>query len=133
MDRNDLTYAIRGAAFAVHSALGPGLMESAYEVCMIHELRKRGFSVRSQVILPILYDGVTLNAGYRVDLIVGDEIIVELKAVEKLQAVHTAQLLTYLKLARKPIGLLMNFHVKNMQHGIHRYILERALREGHSK
>ena len=108
-------------------------MESAYEVCMIHELRKRGFSVRSQVILPILYDGVTLNAGYRVDLIVGDEIIVELKAVEKLQAVHTAQLLTYLKLARKPIGLLMNFHVKNMQHGIHRYILERALREGHSK
>ncbi len=85
-------------------------------------------AVAAQVAVPIIYDGVKMDAGYRIDLLVGNEIIVELKAVEKLEPVHIAQLLTYLKLAGKPLGLLMNFHVANMQHGIKRYILETALR-----
>ncbi|MBB4078806.1 GxxExxY protein [Lewinella aquimaris] len=127
MNRNQLTYEIRGAAFAVHRALGPGLLESAYEKCLIYELRKRGYLVKSQVSLPIVYDNQKIDVGYRIDLLVENEIIVELKSVEELAPVHTAQLLTYLKLAGKPLGLLMNFNVANMQHGIKRYILETAL------
>lgn len=123
MDRNEITYEIRGAAFAVHRFLGPGLLESAYEKCLIYELRKRGYQVQSQITLPFIYDDITVDAGYRIDLLVEDKVIVELKSVEELDPIHTAQLLTYLRLANKPLGLLMNFNVKNLQHGIKRYVM----------
>ncbi|WP_238750888.1 GxxExxY protein [Neolewinella maritima] len=122
MDLNTLTYGIRGAAFTVHRCLGPGLLESAYEKCMLHELRKQGYRAESQLLLPITYDEIKVDGGYRIDILVEDLIILELKAVEALDPIHTAQLLTYLRLADKPLGLLMNFNVRNMQHGIKRYI-----------
>ncbi len=120
---NDLTYAIRGAAFRVHSELGPGLLESAYEACLVHELQTNGYKVKRQVSLPIHYRGVTLSAGYRIDMLVDDAVVIELKSVEELAPVHTAQLLTYLRLSKCKLGLLMNFNVKNMQQGIKRYIM----------
>ncbi len=126
MDRNELTYAIRGAAFTVHSRLGPGLLESAYEKCLHYEISKQGYAVQQQVALPLIYDEIKVDVGYRIDLLVANEVIVELKAVEELIPIHTAQLLTYLRLANKPVGLLMNFNVTNMQQGIRRYILETA-------
>ena len=120
---NNITYAIRGAAFRVHSALGPGLLESAYEACLLHELRSNGYQVERQVALPIRYRGVTLSAGYRIDLLVNDAVVIELKSVDELAPVHTAQLLTYLRLSKRKLGLLMNFNVKNMQEGIKRYVM----------
>ncbi|MBB4078646.1 GxxExxY protein [Lewinella aquimaris] len=120
---NDLTYEIRGAAFRVHTELGPGLLESAYEACLLHELRSNGYEVKRQVSLPIHYRGVTLSAGYRIDLLVNDAIVIELKSVDALSPVHTAQLLTYLRLSKCKLGLLMNFNVRNMQEGIKRYIM----------
>ena len=123
MSLNQITYDIRGAAFTVHSNLGPGLLEGAYEACLAHELKKKGYGVATQVALPFVYDGVQVNRGFRIDLLVQDAVIIELKAVEDLHPVHTAQLLTYLRLSQKRIGLLMNFNVKNMQHGIKRYII----------
>ena len=111
------------ASFAVHSTLGPGLLENVYEVCLIYELKKRGLKVQHQVALPILYDGMQLDAGLRLDLIVGDSVIVELKAVETLLLVHHAQLLSYLKLAGKRLGLLINFNVPLIRDGIRRIAL----------
>ena len=126
MNRKDLTYAIRGAAFAVHRKLGPGLLESVYESCLTYELRKAGYDIETQVNLPVRYEGLIIDSGYRMDILVDQEIVLEIKAVEKLLPVHTAQLLTYLKLSEKPLGLLMNFNVANMQNGIKRYILDTA-------
>lgn len=126
MDRNEITYAIRGAAFTVHASLGPGLLESAYESCLFHEIAKRGYAVKRQVVLPLYYDGIKVDTGYRIDLLVEDAVIIELKAVEELTPIHTAQLLTYLKLSNKSLGLLMNFNVTNMQSGIQRFILDTA-------
>ena len=111
------------AAFAVHSALGPGLLESVYEACLAHELTKRGVKVQQQVVLPVLYDGIRLDAGLRLDLLAGECVVVELKAVDALQPVHTAQLLTYLKLTGHRLGLLINFNVPLIKHGIHRVAL----------
>lgn len=111
------------AVFKVHSQLGPGLLESAYEACLTHELRKRGELVESQVLLPIAYDDLKLDVGFRIDLLVGHEIIVELKAVEKMNPLYDAQLLTYLKLAHKRLGLLINFNVPLIKDGIRRVIL----------
>ncbi|NTV50980.1 MAG: GxxExxY protein [Geobacteraceae bacterium] len=108
------------AAMKVHSALGPGLLESAYEACLKHELSKQGLSVASQVVLPVQYDGVAIDAGYRIDLLVNDAVVVELKAVEKVVPIHEAQLLTYLKLSGKKLGLLLNFNVLHMKDGIKR-------------
>lgn len=108
------------AAMKVHSALGPGLLESAYEACLKHELSKRGLTVASQVMLPVQYDGVAIDAGYRIDLLVEDAVIIELKAVEKVVPIHEAQLLTYLKLSGKKLGLLLNFNVLHMKDGIKR-------------
>ena len=119
---NAITEAIIGAAMKVHSALGPGLLESAYEACLAHELRKAGFDVRSQVELPVIYDGVRVDLGYRIDLLVNDTVIVELKCLEKIAPIHEAQILSYLKLSRKRVGLIINFHVRHLKDGIKRFI-----------
>lgn len=119
---NDITGAIVDAAMKVHTALGPGLLESAYEVCLAHELRSRGLKIVAQWPLPVVYDGVRLDAGYRVDLLVEDRVIVELKAAEALLPIHQAQLLSYLKLSGCKAGLLINFHVLRLKDGIKRIV-----------
>ncbi len=112
VDRLDqISRRIIGAAIEVHRNLGPGLLESAYETCLVFELRKLGLRVEEQKPLPVTYKEVRLDCGYRLDLVVEGEIIVEIKAVEKLLPIHEAQLLSYLRLSRKKVGLLMNFHV----------------------
>ena len=111
------------AAMRVHSALGPGLLESAYEACLVYELRKRGLRVRNQVAIPIVYDGVRIEVGYRADLVVDGVILVELKTVAKLIPIHEAQLLSYLKLRGIKLGLLINFHEHQLKDGIKRMIL----------
>ena len=120
---NDLTYTIIGCAYKVHTTLGPGLLESTYEICLVHELRKAKLKAVSQFPLPITYDTIKLDAGYRVDLLVEDSIILELKAVEKITPTHKAQLMTYLKLSKLKLGLLLNFNVTDMKHGINRIIM----------
>jgi GxxExxY protein len=123
MDRNQISGMIIDAAMKVHSALGPGLLESAYAACLSHELIKRGLKVAREVPLPVVYDCVKLDAGYRLDLVVEDTVIVELKAVDALAPIHQAQILSYLKLSGKPIGLLINFHVLHLRDGIKRFVL----------
>jgi GxxExxY protein len=117
------TAAIIGAAIEVHRQLGPGLLESAYEQCLCHELHLRGLPFKCQVDLPVSYKGLQLDCGYRIDLIVGDEVVVELKAVERILPVHEAQLLTYLKLSGKKVGLLINFNSSLLTQGIIRRVL----------
>ena len=107
----------------VHTVLGPGLLESAYEACLAHELRSRGLRVDSQVGLPVVYEGVKLELGYRIDLIVNQIAIVEVKAVEAIAPIHEAQLLSYLRLSGHKVGLLINFHVLHLKDGIKRMIL----------
>ena len=114
------TEQIIGAAIAVHRALGPGLLESAYEACLSWELEARGVRFARQVALPVEYRGKLLEVGYRMDLVVEDCVIVELKAVEQLTPLHDAQMLTYLKLARIPLGLLINFNVSLLKDGVRR-------------
>jgi GxxExxY protein len=121
--RDPRTSPILGAALEVHRYLGPGLLESAYEECLCHELRLRGLSFQRQVDLPVEYKGLKLDCGYKIDLVVQDEVILELKAVEKLMPIHQAQLLTYLKLAHKTVGLLINFNVPLLTQGIIRRVL----------
>lgn len=111
------------SACRVHSALGPGLLESAYELCLQQELKKRGFRTRRQVSVPFDYEGLRIYSGFRIDLLVEEELIVELKAVERLPAVIEAQMLTYLRLAQKRLGLLINFNVNRIKDGIRRYAL----------
>ena len=111
------------SAFKVHSALGPGLLESVYEICLAHELRKRGVKFQTQVILPIIYDDVRLDAALRLDFIVERQLIVEIKSVETILPVFEAQLLTYLKLTGIRLGLLINFNVPRIKEGIKRIIL----------
>ena len=118
-----ITEVIIGGAIEVHKALGPGLLESAYEQCLCHELRLRGLALQRQVDLPVIYKGVHLDCGYRADVIVDDRVILELKAVEQLMPIHEAQLLTYLRLSGKRIGLLMNFNTPILKHGIIRRVL----------
>ncbi|HEX8944414.1 MAG TPA: GxxExxY protein [Gemmatimonadaceae bacterium] len=121
-DINELSGAVVDAAIRVHSALGPGLLESAYETCLAYELRERGLLVRTQVALPVVYKAIRLDVAYRIDLLVGECVIVELKTVSKLLSVHEAQLLTYLKLSGHRLGLLLNFHVPLMREGIKRMV-----------
>jgi GxxExxY protein len=111
------------AAFKIHSKLGPGLLESAYEALMVYELTKRGLRVRKEVDVPVVYEEVRLDVGYRLDLVVDDCVIVELKAVEKLLPIHDAQLLTYLKLTGIRLGILINFNTKLIKDGIKRVVL----------
>lgn len=108
------------AAFKVHSHLGPGLLESAYEACLAHELLKRGYCIERQKGQPVIYEGLEIEVGYRLDLLVENLIIIELKAVEQLAPIHQAQLLTYLKLSNKQLGFLMNFNVPLIKDGIRR-------------
>jgi GxxExxY protein len=117
------TSVIIGAAIEVHRYLGPGLLESAYEQCFCHELHLRGLNFRRQVELPVSYKGIKLDCGYKVDVIVNDEVIVELKAVEKMLPVHEAQLLTYMRLTEKRVGLVINFNVPQLTQGIVRRVL----------
>jgi len=122
MEINQITGQIIDSAMKVHSALGPGLLESAYEACLAHELRKRGLQAQSQLALPIEYDGVQLDVGYRIDLLVEGVVIVELKAVEKINPILEAQLLSYLKLSHLQVGLLINFNVLNLKDGLKRIV-----------
>jgi len=120
---NEIAKAVVDAAYTAHRALGPGLLESVYEICLVHELVKRGISVERQVTLPVVYDSLRLDAGLRIDLLVKKEVVVELKAVEVLLPVHEAQLLTYLKLSGHRLGLLINFNVPLIKQGIRRMAL----------
>ena len=122
MELNDLTEKIIGCAIKVHRVLGPGLLESAYEVCLVHELRKAGLKAERQVALPVIYEGLRLDADYFIDILVEDTVVLELKSVEHLLPIHEAQLLTYLKLANKKLGLLINFNVTLLKNGIKRRI-----------
>ncbi len=117
-----LATSVVNAAFQVHRALGPGLLESSYQVCLIHELRKQGVPIRSQVLLPLRYDGLEIDAGYRVDLLVDESIIIENKAVQALLPIHLAQLLTYLKLSGLKLGFLINWNVPRIKDGIRRMV-----------
>jgi GxxExxY protein len=123
MEFDELSGRVIGCALEVHKQLGPGLLESAYERCLSHELLCAGIHHESQKELPIDYKGTKLDCGYRVDLLVDDTLIVELKAVGKLSPVHEAQLLTYMKLANVKTGLLMNFNVARLKDGIKRFVL----------
>lgn len=122
MDVNEISGQIVDAAMKVHSALGPGLLESAYEACLAHELRKRGLRVRSQVPLAISYDEIQIEPGYRIDLLVEEAVIVELKAVDRSLPIYEAQLLSYLKLSDYRVGLLIDFHVQRLKNGITRMV-----------
>ena len=122
MTEDEITYKIRGSIFKVYNELGPGLLESVYEAALIYQLRKDGLKVQSQVPLKILYDGNELPCDFRLDLIVENQIIIELKSVENLKEVHHKQLLTYLKIAKKHIGFLVNFNTSDMSKGIIRKI-----------
>jgi GxxExxY protein len=120
---NRISERILGAAFAVHTGLGPGLLESAYEACLEYELRTRGLAVERQKTLPVRYKEVLVDAGYRLDLFVEGEVIVEVKSVREIAPIHRAQLLTYLKLSGRHLGLLLNFNVKRLKDGgIHRLV-----------
>jgi GxxExxY protein len=120
MEINEITEQVIGAAIKVHSALGPGLLESAYEACLVFELTKRGINVRNQVPLPVRYEDILIEVGYRIDLLVEDRLVIELKSVDELAPIHKAQLLSYLKLSGKKIGLLINFNVDLLKNGITR-------------
>ncbi len=123
MNKNEISGAVVDAAMKIHSALGPGLLESAYAACLKHELIKRGFRVSCEVPLPVVYDGVRLEVGYRHDMVVEDTVVVELKAIEALAPIHEAQIISYLKLSGKPIGLLINFHSLHLKDGLKRFVV----------
>jgi GxxExxY protein len=119
---NEVSGIVVDAALKLHTALGPGLLESAYEACLLHELRNRGLKVLAQAALPVVYDGVKIDVGYRIDLLEEDAVVVELKAVEKLMPIHHAQLLSYLRLGGYKLGLLINFNVLHLKDGIKRMV-----------
>lgn len=123
MDLEKIFKLVLDSSFKIHTALGPGLLESAYEECLYYELLQSGLKVRKQVPLPLIYKEVKLETGYRVDLLVEDKIIIELKSVESLADIHMAQILTYMKLAKCKLGLLVNFNVRHLKDGIKRVIL----------
>lgn len=123
MTDNELTHTILGAAIEVHRNLGPGLLESAYRNCLIQELTLRGLQVASERPIPVVYKGVKLECGFRLDLLVEDTIVVELKSVETIALVHEATILTYLRLSHHRIGLLINFNVAILKEGVRRYII----------
>lgn len=120
MDENDLSGVIIGCGMRVHTALGPGLLESAYEECLYYELTKKGLNVGKQVPLPLIYEEVQLDCVYRLDLIVENKVIIEVKSVESIKPIHSVQLLTYLKLTDCKLGLILNFNVLHLKEGIKR-------------
>jgi GxxExxY protein len=119
---NRISGIVIGAAIDVHRELGPGLLESTYEACLAFELSDRGMKVERQKSLPVIYRAVQLDCGYRIDLLIEDAVIVELKAVERIEPIHTAQLLSYLKLSSKKLGLLINFNVMVLKDGVRRVV-----------
>ena len=122
-DENELSRSILDAAFRVHSAIGPGLLESAYEACLAYELRAEGLNVLTQLPLPLIYREVSLDVGYRLDLLVEELVVVEVKSVDALIPIHQAQLLSYLRLSEKRLGLLINFNVVRLKDGIKRLVM----------
>jgi GxxExxY protein len=122
MNENELSHKIIGCALAVHSILGPGLLESVYEIALAHELLEEGFDVKRQLPVSIIYKGIRMEGAYRADLMVNDKVLVEMKSVELLAPVHHAQTLTYLRLANKKLALLINFNEKSLKSGIHRIV-----------
>lgn len=120
---NKISYQIIGAVYSVHGALGPGLLESTYEVCLEYELMKNGLLVERQKPLPVVYREVQLDAGYRIDLLVENSIVLELKSVDAIAPIHKAQVMTYLKLSGLKLGLLLNFNVSDMKMGINRIVM----------
>ena len=122
MTENDISYLIRGAIFKIYNSLGPGLLESVYEAILIHELKKMGLEVKSQVALPVIYEGEKLDIGFRIDILVNDLVIIEIKSVEQIADVHHKQVLTYLKLSGKKLGILVNFNSENISNSIYRKV-----------
>ena len=122
MDLNEVSGQVVDAAFKVHSALGPGLLESTYTTCLLFELHRRGLTALREVELPVIYEGVQIDCGYRIDLLVEGAVIVEVKSVESVAPLHQAQLLTYLKLSGRKIGLLINFNSLHLKDGIKRLV-----------
>ncbi len=122
MDIEKIFKKILDCSFKVHSALGPGLLESSYEECLFYELKKSGLEVEKQKALPLVYEEVKLEIGYRIDLMVENKVVIEIKSVESLAEIHLAQILTYLKLSGCKLGLLVNFNVKHLKNGIKRVI-----------
>ena len=122
MIENEISYAIIGIAIELHKSLGPGLLESAYEKALAFDLREKGFTVKEQVAMPFIYKDVKQELGYRIDLLVEDKVLIELKSVEQLNPVHFAQTLTYLKLSGIKLGLLINFNSKILKDGVHRLV-----------
>jgi len=122
MNENDISYEIIGAAIELHKIIGPGLLESAYENALAFELREKGFDVQQQVAMPFIYKEVKQNVGYRIDLLVNNKVIVEIKSIESLAPVHFSQTLTYLRLSNLKLGLLLNFNSKILKGNIHRIV-----------
>ena len=122
MELNQITQKIIGCAIEVHRDLGPGLLESAYEECLSYELISKGLEIKRQQPTPVIYKDIKLDCGYRIDILVENSVVVELKVVDAINAVHEAQVLTYMKFANKPLGLLINFNVRLLKDGIRRYI-----------
>lgn len=124
LPENEISYAIRGAVFKVYNNLGPGLLESVYELVLAHELEKAGHTIKTQIGIPLIYDGIKIGQGFRLDILVDDLVIVEVKSVEELNPVHFKQLTTYLKLTGKKLGLLINFNTGDIKRSIKRIVNE---------
>lgn len=122
MNENEISYKIIGAAMELHKTLGPGLLESVYESALAYDLRELGFKVKTQVPMPLIYKEVKQDIGYRIDVLINDKVIIEIKSIENLAPVHFAQTLTYLKLSDKKLALLINFNTKILKDGIHRIV-----------
>ncbi|HJT52597.1 MAG TPA: GxxExxY protein [Candidatus Angelobacter sp.] len=122
LSAHEISYVVIKCALKVHSALGPGLLESTYEACLAHELRTAGLKVETQLALPVVYESVKLDIGYRIDMMVNELVIVELKSVEEISRVHVAQVISYLKLSKKKLGLIINFNVLHLKDGIKRLV-----------
>lgn len=122
MNENEIAKIVVDAAYKIHTSLGPGLLESAYQVILAHELRGRGLSIETEVLMPVRYEGISIDAGYRADIIVENLVIVELKSVEKVSEVHKKQVLTYLRVSDKRLGLLINFGASTIKEGITRIV-----------
>ena len=122
MNENEISYKIRGAIYKVYNGLGPGLLESAYEAALAYQLKKDGLKVESQVPIDIVYDGKTLPVSYRLDLLVEDKVIIELKSIDIIKDIHKKQLLTYLKITGLHLGILVNFNIENINLGIVRIV-----------
>lgn len=122
MKENDISYDVRGVAFKIHKELGPGLLESVYEAALAYELREMGYDIKTQVAVPMFYNNIKFEIGFRLDILVNDLVIIEIKSVEVLADVHYKQLLTYLKLTDKKLGLLINFNSANLKESIRRIV-----------